>query len=198
MARRNDDRRAGGKGHEGERRRPAGVDERAARSTADAWEKFRREIGRSRRYGHALTLMRIIPPAGGAPAARMPRRHGLRFRRGWQARGLRSLVAELEAIVRCEDVVWEDGGGILILLPESDPGAGSALAARLRARGPAFMRAADVDLASFPHDGFTGDSLVAAVTQPIGSARPATLSQRRVGVAAATAPVADRLSKPAD
>jgi hypothetical protein len=60
------------------------------------------------------------------------------------------------------------------------------------------VRAADVDLASFPHDGFTGDSLVAAVTQPIGSARPATLSQRRVGVAAATAPVADRLSKPAD
>jgi hypothetical protein len=197
MARRNEDRRAGGTRHEGERPAQAGVVDRAARSTAEAWERFGREIGRSRRYGHALTLMRIVPPAGGAPAARMPRRHGLRFRRGWQAR-LGSLVAELEAIVRCDDVVWEDGGGILVLLPESDPGAGAALAARLQARGPAFMRTADVGLASFPHDGFTGESLVAAVSRPLGSARPATLSQRRVGAAAGTAPAAERLSKPAE
>jgi hypothetical protein len=199
MARKNEDRRAGGKGHEGDRRRRVGGDDRAARRMAEAWEKFGREIDRSRRYGHALTLMRIIPPADGAPATRVPRRHGLRLRRAWQARTLGLLVADLQAMVRCEDVVWEDGSGILILLPESDPAAGGALAARLQTRGPASMRLAEIDLASFPDDGFTGESLVAAITGPIGSAPPATLSQRRVGAAAAAAPAAaERLSTPAE
>jgi hypothetical protein len=198
MAFTNEDRRAGGKGHADDRRRAAGIDDRTARSMAEAWEKFGREIGRSRRYGHPLTLMRITPPAGGPPAPHVPRRHGLRFRRAWHARTLSSLVAELEALVRCEDVVWEDGSGILVLLPESGPAAGGTLAARLRARGPAVMRLAEIDLASFPDDGLTGESLVAAVTGTIGSGRPATLSQRRVGSAAAAAPAAERLSKPAE
>jgi hypothetical protein len=60
------------------------------------------------------------------------------------------------------------------------------------------MRLAEIDLASFPDDGFTGESLVAAVTGTIAAARPATLSQRRVGAAAAAAPAAESLSKPAE
>jgi hypothetical protein len=59
------------------------------------------------------------------------------------------------------------------------------------------MRLAQVDLASFPHDGYTGESLVAAVTRPAGPSRPATLSQRRAGAAAAT-PAAESLRKPAE
>jgi hypothetical protein len=199
MARLKEDRRADrDNGHEGDRRRPVGVDERAVQWAADAWATFGREIGRSRRYGHPLTLMRITPPAAGAPAERVSRRHALRLRRVWQAGAMGPLVAELEANVRSDDLVWEDGSGILVLLPESDPAAGGALAARLRDRGPGFMRLAQVDLASFPHDGYTGESLVAAVTRPAGSARPATLSQRRVGAAAAAAPAAESLRKPAE
>ena len=170
MARRDGYRRAGQGTDEGW---PSSEGERPAAPGLDPWLVLRSEIDRSRRYGHPLTLIRLSP-APVAPGVRAPRRslwHGRAAR--WA--GPTALVADLRPHVRTCDAVWAHGGLVFLLLPETERPAAEILVARLRERGPAPVRDAELRLASFPRDGFTGEALLAGLAGgglPLGETLP--------------------------
>jgi hypothetical protein len=150
---------------------PDGVEQPLqASAPEDPWAIARREMERSRRYGHPLALVRVVSaPAGhgrdeGGGQAR--RRRADRAGRGRDA--LSQLVAQLRSTVRDIDSVWSDRRGVFMLLPESDVEAGRGLAQRLRAgEEPLLSDEDDVRIGAFPSDGLTLDALVAAVTRPV-------------------------------
>lgn len=94
------------------------------------------EVARSRRYGHPLTLIGIVPVQEGAEA-------------------------EVRRRIRTVDRAWVTHEAILVLLPESDAAEGRALAGRLRAASPLLARAA-MRVASFPADALTTEALLDA------------------------------------
>jgi hypothetical protein len=135
----------------------------------DPWGLARRELERSRRYGHPLALVRVVPitarSESAAPSASSIRR-GRRTRAGRAATA--ELVLALRDTLRDIDAVWTDRRGVFLLLPESDVAAGRALVSRLRGGERPFLTAEDdVRVGAFPADGLTLDALIAAVTRPV-------------------------------
>lgn len=119
----------------------------------DVWEDLRREIARSRRYGHEFALIRI--PARDATSARRSR---------WSRPGRpREAAQVLRSLVRTLDYVWASDGALYVLLPESDRGAGERLLARIRETAPELLPEHGVRLAAFPADGMTSGALLKAL-----------------------------------
>jgi hypothetical protein len=137
----------------------------------DVWTIARREMERSRRYGHPLALVRIVAAAGSRHEEPGPRgRRRLRAERATRVGrdAAAQLVAALRDTVRELDTVWSDRRGVFMLLPESDVEAGRGLAQRLRAGDdPVLSAEDDVRIGAFPSDGLTLDALIAAVTRPV-------------------------------
>jgi hypothetical protein len=118
----------------------------------DPWEALRREIDRSRRHRHALTLLRLGP----APRGRLDRRG---------REGLLSTMLSLRQLMRSVDSVWADRDGIFMLLPESDRTAADGLLQRLRETVPEAVGPEGPRVACFPADGLTANALRAAVNR---------------------------------
>lgn len=146
----------------------------------DAWMLARRELERSRRYGHPLALVRIVPlqpmrtrlEAGvdvDAPSSRRARAD----------RAAADLVSGLRETLREIDAVWTDRRGVFMLLPESDAASGQALVRRLRSgERPLLTGEDDVRVGAFPADGLTLDAMIAAVTRPVAApALPVMLAE---------------------
>jgi hypothetical protein len=139
----------------------------------DPWALARRELERSRRYGHPLALVRIVPITARRGDAPAPTTSTVRLgRRGRAGRAGRDAAAELVLALRDTlrdiDAVWTDRRGVFLLLPESDVESGRSLVARLRGGERPFLTAEDdVRVGAFPADGLTLDSLIAAVTRPV-------------------------------
>jgi hypothetical protein len=173
-----------------------GVVEQPHPTPEDPWAVARREMERSRRYGHPLALVRVVAapaPRGqgedhGPPAPRTRRRLRTdRVARAGRDAGAQ-LVAALRGTLRDIDSVWSDRRGVFMLLPESDVEAGRGLAQRLRAGDePLLGREDDVRIGAFPSDGLTLDALIAAVTRPVPA--PALPVGPRAGDEAADVPV---------
>ena len=142
-------------------------------STEDAWTLARRELERSRRYGHPLALVRIVPlqpmrPSADAEADAQPRSSRRARAERFAGRAAADLVLALRETLREIDAVWSDRRGVFMLLPESDVGAGHALVRRLRAGDrPLLTEEDDVRVGAFPADGLTLDAMIAAVTRPV-------------------------------
>jgi hypothetical protein len=139
-------------------------------TTEDAWMLARRELERSRRYGHPLALVRIVPlqpmrtslDAGADAGSRRARTDRL------AGRAAADLVAGLRETLREIDAVWSDRRGVFMLLPESDAPAGHSLVRRLRTgERPLLTGEDDVRVGAFPADGLTLDAMIAAVTRPV-------------------------------
>jgi hypothetical protein len=152
-------------------RLPVGDEQSRHSGTAeDAWTLARRELERSRRYGHPLALVRIVPlqavrPAGAAGQLPSSRRNRAERVAG---RAAADLVLALRETLREIDAVWSDRRGVFMLLPESDAAAGQALVHRLRvAERPLLTDEDDVRVGAFPSDGLTLDAMIAAVTRPV-------------------------------
>ena len=122
---------------------------RTAGSEQFGAEAFARELERSRRYGREFCLVKIERARDQAgPGAG-----------GW-----------VGSIVRRVDVVWTEGRTSLVLLPESGRSAGLRLVERLAgcSREPTAgsAGAASYSVVAFPADGFTSETLVAALASP--------------------------------
>jgi hypothetical protein len=137
-------------------------------TTEDAWMLARRELERSRRYGHPLALVRIVPlqPMRMSADAGAEARSSRRARAAGRAAA--DLVAALRETLREIDAVWSDRRGVFMLLPESDATSGQALVGRLRTgERPLLTGEDDVRVGAFPADGLTLDAMIAAVTRPV-------------------------------
>jgi hypothetical protein len=121
------------------------------------------EIERSRRYRHALTLIRVAP--GPASPARLVRSRSQRVGRPGHRRRepLDELASKLRACLRTGDVAWSDGSALFVLLPETDAAGARAMLARLRGTARAVVGEPDVRIASFPEHGLTHHALREAV-----------------------------------
>ncbi|HEX2105798.1 MAG TPA: hypothetical protein VHF51_19250 [Solirubrobacteraceae bacterium] len=137
-----------------------GAGQRTEPAHGDPWDALSRELDRSRRYRHALTLVRVSPDESSGHRSLAAR---LR-REGRPGDPLRRLEAELSASVRAGDCAWSDDGAVFVLLPETDAAGAEAMLARMRAGSPALAAGSDVALATFPEHGVTGRALRAAVT----------------------------------
>ncbi len=127
----------------------------------DPWDTLRREIDRSRRYRHPVTLIRAQPSAAASPAPR-PRREA-RVRRG--ADPTLELVEAVRRMLRSGDAAWSERGEIFVVLAETDGLAAGALVARLRSCAVGALADADIHMASFPEDGLTIGALRAAIAR---------------------------------
>ena len=150
----------------------------------DAWTLARRELERSRRYGHPLALVRIVPlqparPSVDEDADVQPRSSRRARAERFAGRAAAELVLALRETLREIDAVWSDRRGVFMLLPESDVAAGHALVHRLRAgERPLLTDEDDVRVGAFPSDGLTLDAMIAAVTRPVPApALPVMLSE---------------------
>ena len=123
------------------------------------------EIERSRRYRHALTLIRVAP--GPSSAARLVRMRSHRVGRPGHRRRvpLDELAAELRGYLRSGDVAWSDGSALFVLLPETDAAGAGAMLARFRRAASDAVGESDVRVASFPEHGLTHHALRAAVAR---------------------------------
>jgi hypothetical protein len=137
----------------------------------DPWALARRELERSRRYGHPLALLRVVPlgPAQTIEGELAQPRRSRRVRSERIAvRAAADLVLALRDSLRDIDAVWSDRRGVFMLLPESDAAAGTALVQRLRTgERPLLSDQDDVRVGAFPADGLTLDAMIAAVTRPV-------------------------------
>jgi hypothetical protein len=135
----------------------------------DPWALARRELERSRRYGHPLALVRVVPlkPVEAQPdQAVRPARRARPER--FSGRAAADLVQALRESLRDIDAVWVDRRGVFMLLPESDANAGHSLVGRLRSgERPLLSDQDDVRVGAFPSDGLTLDAMIAAVTRPV-------------------------------
>jgi hypothetical protein len=172
-------------GHAGPRDTPA---------SEDPWNAVSRELDRSRRYRHPLTVVRISPgePPGHRSLAARARREG---RSGRRADPLALAVAAVRRAVRSGDCAWTDEGAVYVLLPETDARGAEVMVGRVRAAFPAMAAEADVRIASFPEHALTERGLRTAVSgreprfrqpgAPLGTGAPLGDREWRV--------VADRL-----
>jgi hypothetical protein len=118
---------------------------------ADGWVELRRELDRSRRFGHTFVLMRV--------PRTLPNRNG-----GFD------LVRTLRGLLRSLDSVWATRKDAFVLLPEADREGAQALVTRLHAEFSALLPD-DVRFAAFPADGLTGAALIELLEAP--QAKPA-------------------------
>lgn len=130
----------------------------------EPWKELRREIDRSRRFDHGVTLMRAELPDPGT------RRRGLRR----QAQSL----ARLQDALRTIDSVWADGEAVYMLLPETEREAAEALVSRLWREQPQLLAFEELRMASFPVDGLTAEALRAWVDRAPETARRRHLRSR--------------------
>jgi hypothetical protein len=125
-------------------------------SSEGGWNELRRELDRSRRFGHEFVLMR------------MERIH----RNG---EGDVDLARKLRARLRSIDTVWGVRRKAFVLLPESDRDAAIGLLARLQRESPGLLPD-KVRLAAFPADGLTGGALLELLDKPaVAAERPTAL-----------------------
>jgi hypothetical protein len=138
----------------------------------DPWMTLAREVDRSRRYRHPVTLVRIAPgdASGHRSLAARARREG---RPGRRAHPLAVAVAGVRRAVRSGDCAWVDDGSVYVLLLETDARGAEAMVARVRATVPALAPATDVRIASFPEHVLTARALRAAVSGRQPRFRPA-------------------------
>jgi hypothetical protein len=133
----------------------------------DQWEALSRELDRSRRYRHPLTLVRMVGDgsSGRRSLAARARREG-RPRRGRADGSAAELLAQLRGLLRSGDCAWCDADAVFVLLPETDASGAEAMVARARAIVPALAAATELRLASFPQHALTAQGLRAAVAPP--------------------------------
>jgi hypothetical protein len=131
-----------------------------------------RELDRSRRYCHPVTLVRIAPSevSGHRSLAARARREG---RPGRRRDPVAAAASEVRRAVRAGDCAWPEDGAVFVLLPETDSRGAEAMVARLRAAVPAMAPADDVRMASFPEHVVTARGMRAAVTSRQPRFRPA-------------------------
>jgi hypothetical protein len=142
-----------------------GADRQEPPAPDDPWYALHREIDRSRRYRHPVTLIRVEPSvsSGQRSLAARSRREGRPVRR---RDPLRAFVAELRGSLRSGDSAWCDGPAVVVLVPETDAAGAEAMVARIRGlAAAAFGTEAEVRLAAFPEHGLTSHALRAAVTR---------------------------------
>jgi hypothetical protein len=118
----------------------------AALSSDAGMDELRRELDRSRRFGHEFVLLR------------MDRSH-----RSGDADF--DLARKLRARLRSIDSVWGVRKQAFVLLPESGRDAADGLVARLRREAPGLLPD-DVRVAAFPADGLTGGALLELLDNP--------------------------------
>jgi hypothetical protein len=123
----------------------------------EPWGELRREIDRSRRFDHGVTLLRAEPPVP-VTGWRGQRRHA-------------QTLARLRGALRTIDSVWADGEAIYLLLPETDRGAAELVVSRLWRELPQLLAFEALRMASFPADGVTSEALRACVDRAPETAR---------------------------
>jgi hypothetical protein len=106
-------------------------------SGSDAWEELRREITRSRRFGHEFALVRLA--LNGRSVSTAP---------------------EVGALVRSIDRAWVHDHSVYLLLPESTRDAADTVIGRMRREVSEALRDEDVSVAVFPEDGLTSGALL--------------------------------------
>lgn len=110
----------------------------------DPWAQFRRELNRSRRYRHDLTLVWLGP------------------RDDEEVIG-EELLATVQSLTRDVDCCWIADGRMLVLLPESARTGAERLVSRLAGAEPKLLARLEVRIAAFPEDGLTSGALLDAV-----------------------------------
>jgi hypothetical protein len=100
-----------------------------------------RELTRSRRYGHPLALIGIVPPSD-----------------GWSSN--EDCGRTIRGHVRSIDTVWASDAGIFILLPETDGRDANAVLRRLRLHAAEVVEGATAHVAAFPARALTAAALV--------------------------------------
>jgi hypothetical protein len=118
---------------------------------ADAWATFRRELDRSRRYGHVFAV--VVVPIGS---------NGSNGHAGSNGHGHNPAAAAttLRSLVRSVDTVWTAGRDAYVLLPEADRSAALAALARITREPHGLALGDGAGLAVFPEDGVTGGALL--------------------------------------
>ncbi len=111
---------------------------------ADPWAQFRRELNRSRRYRHDLTLLWLGP-------------------RDHEEVIGEELLTTVQALTRDVDCSWIADGRMLVLLPESGRAGAEVLVSRLVDAEPELLAQLEVRIAAFPEDGLTSGALLDAV-----------------------------------
>lgn len=109
----------------------------------EGWRELRRELDRSRRFGHAFVLMRMARHWNGA-----------------------DVVRALPSRLRSVESVWGVRKHAYVLVPEADHEIAAALVARLRREAPDLLPA-DVRFAAFPSDGLTSGALLELLDRPV-------------------------------
>ena len=143
-----------------------------------------REIERSRRYRHPLTLLRVAP--GPSVPARLAGVRSLGHRR---REPVDALAEVLSSCLRTGDVTWSDGAALFVLLPETDASGADAMLARFRRAAPGLADDTDVRVASFPEHGLTHHALRTLVAQRRRTAAPSTSSSWRLPYVAGRRPL---------
>ncbi|MEO6577400.1 MAG: hypothetical protein ABIO99_00665 [Candidatus Limnocylindria bacterium] len=138
------------------------------RTTNEAWEAFRRELNRSRRFERSFVLMRMPADAGAATDGRT-------------ASIPSGPLGMLPLVLRGIDHAWTIEGSTYVLLPESDEASAMSLLARLHATMPDAATLENTEIAEFPRDGVTTGALIAGLrTVPApGDASPVRLVPSR-------------------
>lgn len=110
----------------------------------DPWVQFRRELNRSRRYGHELALLWLGPRDDEEVVAE-------------------ALWATIQRLTRDVDCSWVADGRLFVLLPESNRTGAENLVGRLAAAEPAMFARLEARIAAFPEEGLTSGALLGAV-----------------------------------
>ncbi|HEV2906433.1 MAG TPA: hypothetical protein VGZ50_03865 [Actinomycetota bacterium] len=119
---------------------------------ADSWEELRREITRSRRFGHEFVLVRIP----------------VEDPESWRTTDVAaSVFADVLSAVRTIDRVWLHDNALYLLLPESSREGSEAVIARLRREAPDALPDRGVAVAAFPADGLTSGGLLSVLRAPL-------------------------------
>jgi hypothetical protein len=128
------------------------------RSFVGGWDAFKHEVDRSRRHERPLALA----------TARLPGE-------GVTGDDISETIARVRTQIRSIDVLWRDGSGLWVLMPESNRESATAAIGRIRDAAPATMRAV-WRLVVFPEDALTVGDLIAKLerTAPVDlPSRPA-------------------------
>jgi hypothetical protein len=117
-----------------------------------SWEDLRDELGRTRRYERAFTVVRVASAA--AHANGNGRIHATP----------EHTAKSVASLLRAVDRVWTDGIDVYVLLPESDRPTAERLLARLDVQLARMLPAgASITLATFPGDARTSRALFQAL-----------------------------------
>ena len=118
-------------------------------SVPSGWEAFKREVDRSRRHERPLALA----------AASLPDRDTT-------GDGMAETIAQARSQLRSIDVMWCDGSGLWLLMPESNRDGGTSAIRRIMDATPA-TRGAVWRLVVFPDDAITVGALIAELGRTV-------------------------------